>query len=183
MQYCGESVYQIRFNGWENTICGRFLHGPQNATWKTCPVVAWTRKRYKEKDTSKVYIVMRGCKNADHTMAPTLFKCHRKTILLVSLNIFVVSQSVHAIFSGLCDVSKCIHEMLLSPDRISVIRIIDCTCRGWTTYLLYSGPIIGIRNQESFIRGNLQYMQFTKRIHTVQGNMKQYSLMWPGDFH
>ena len=40
-------------------------------------------------------------------------------------------------------------------------------------------------NQES---GIIYSRKFTihaiyKRIHTVQGNMKQYSLMWPGDFH
>ena len=43
----------------------------------------------------------------------------------------------------------------------------------------------GIRNQES---GIIYSRKFTihaiyKRIHTVQGNMKLYSLMWPGDFH
>ena len=43
------------------------------------------------------------------------------------------------------------------------------------------------RNQESGIRNHLFEEIYStcnlQRIHTVKGNMKLYSLMWPGDFH
>ena len=61
---------------------------------------------------------------------------------------------------------------------------------GWVNNQ-YAGDLRGhhahydIRNQES---GIIYSRKFTihaiyKRIHTVQCNMKLYSLMWPGDFH